>query len=334
MKKQYILSLLMYRLLVFVTLLTSCNTDQKSVQSIESNTPQDTNPIENHEHIWSAWMTEKEATCTTKGLKSRTCECGEKDEITFATLEHNFGEWIIVNAAKCTESGLQERACSMCGLKETEVIDALSHIEGEEVILNGAKCFPCIYCQEILRTEQLQTSEGLCINNGIITSIGDCSSTEIVIPLEYDDYTITIIGSYAFEYTKINSIILHDSIDIIEENAFYQCFNLESVKFGSNILYIGEMAFYKCTALKSIHLPVSLKVLSERAFAYCSKLESIYMENNLNKIEMRAFQDCTSLKDIYFNGTIEEWISIEKGLEWDLGTPEYTVHCTNGDIEK
>ena len=61
-----------------------------------------------------------------------------------------------------------------------------------------------------------------------------------------------------------------------------------------------------------------------------------------------AFSGCYQLENIYYGGTMEEWdhISIEveeeewpfsasiKSDEWDFGTGNYVVHCTDGTVSK
>jgi len=47
-----------------------------------------------------------------------------------------------------------------------------------------------------------------------------------------------------------------------------------------------------------------------------------------------AFSGCTSLTSITYAGTKAEWDSISKGSGWNYGTGNYTVHCTDGDINK
>ena len=53
-----------------------------------------------------------------------------------------------------------------------------------------------------------------------------------IIPPFYNGEKITVIGERAFDsYYYLKSIILSDSITDIEEEAFYYCEELESIKF-------------------------------------------------------------------------------------------------------
>jgi hypothetical protein len=56
--------------------------------------------------------------------------------------------------------------------------------------------------------------------------------------------------------------------------------------------------------------------------------------NSVTSIGEQVFQDCDSLTDIIYQGTLEEWNKISKGMSWNSKTGNYTVHCTDGDITK
>lgn len=321
-------------LLIFtVLLLVSCSEEDSNTTNTTQSTTQ-TLPIEEHTHVWSEWTTEIKANCSTKGLKIRTCECGARDEIHYAALGHNLGDWVVVLPSQCELSGKEERTCNNCDYKETKSLPALVHTEGEWIIKNNNKYFLCIYCNQILRTETISVSENLEIIHGAVLGMGECSDTNVVIPMNTDGGMVSIIGVKSFMNQKITSIIIPDSIITIQENAFYKCFQLETVHLGNGIIEIEAKVFYNCTSLNNISLPNSLEFLGEYAFAYCSNLKTIYIENSLEKLPVGVFYECKSLTDIYFNGTLDEWNSLTKDLYWDYGMPNYTIHCIDGDIEK
>ena len=67
------------------------------------------------------------ATCTTDGLKTLTCICGDtKTEIIPAT-GHSYDNETVTTAATCTTDGLKTLTCA-CGDAKTEVIPATGHI--------------------------------------------------------------------------------------------------------------------------------------------------------------------------------------------------------------
>ena len=58
-----------------------------------------------HEHAWSEWVAETDATCTQGGTLVRTCECGEKETLPIAAKGHVPGP-----EASCTGSQI----CMIC----------------------------------------------------------------------------------------------------------------------------------------------------------------------------------------------------------------------------
>lgn len=331
MKNRFIPLLLICIIIILVG--ASC-TEKIPTDDSQTAVSDTTLPQENHIHAWSEWSVERQATCTSTGVQSRSCECGEKDEFVISATGHSFGEWFITTSPKCEVQGTEERKCKDCDFAESKPIDALEHIEGDFTIINCEKHFLCINCNKSLRTEKLVLSQGLEIELGTVISIGDCSDKQIVVPSTINGENVSIIAVQAFYSESIESVVLPDTVNTIQEKAFYKCLSLKSIHLGTGIVIIGNKAFFNCSSLRSIYLPDSLEYLGEYAFAYCSELESVRINNSISELKMGTFQDCKSLKDIYFDGTHEEWNSIIKDPGWDDGTSNYTIHCIDQDISK
>ena len=78
-----------------------------------------------HTHTWSAWETVEEATCSSAGMRTRTCtECGEMERETIDRNpnNHDWGEWTVDREATCAESGSRSRTCKLCRETQTETI--------------------------------------------------------------------------------------------------------------------------------------------------------------------------------------------------------------------
>ena len=192
-----------------------------------------------------------------------------------------------------------------------------------------------------------------------VTSIGNsafeyCSSLEsISIP-----DSVTSIGSYTFKGCRsLESITIPDGITSISDSAFYGCSSLTSITIPDSVMSIGNSAFYNCSSLESITIPDGITSISDSAFRGCSKLTSVTIPNSVTSISdsafrgcssltsitipdsvtsigSMAFSDCNSLASITFNGTKAQWKAIGKGFSWDYPTPNYVIHCTDGDLEK
>ena len=133
---------------------------------------------------------------------------------------------------------------------------------------------------------------------------------EIEIPAEINGAPVTSIGHCAFKerdddhFEKITSIVIPDSVKVINEGAFEGCVSLESITLPKNLKYIGECAFSNC-GIQSIVIPDSVEFIGYDAFSCCMNLESISLPENLKSIEHGAFEDCNSLRSIIIPDGVE-----------------------------
>ena len=136
-----------------------------------------------------------------------------------------------------------------------------------------------------------------------VTSRSDKYEGDIVIPssIVYEDveYRVTSIRESAFSRcTGLTSIIMPNSVKIIEKYTFYDCYNLSTITMPDSLYYIEESAFSGCESLTSIILPDSLEYIYSYAFAGCSSLTSINIPPSLKYIGGTTFCDCISLTSI------------------------------------
>lgn len=105
------------------------------------------NLMEKHDHIFTAWTTTEEPTCTEPGGKESACDiCGF---ITTGSIEadgHKYGEWTVDTQPQCDAEGSRSRKCLVCGDVQTEAMEILPHQFGEAVHISGSKLFsPIVY---------------------------------------------------------------------------------------------------------------------------------------------------------------------------------------------
>ena len=203
-----------------------------------------------------------------------------------------------------------------------------------------------------------KTETNFKIPNGV-TSIGesafhDCSGlTSVTIP-----DSVTSIGYYAFSgCIGLTSIDIPDSVTSIEYGTFYDCSGLMSVTIPDGVTSIGSEAFsgcigltsidipdsvtsieygtfYDCSGLMSITIPDSVTSIGNYAFSGCIGLTSIDIPYSVRRIGHLAFWVCSSLTSINFNGSTYQWNAIDKSSSWNVGTGDYTIYCSDGNISK
>ena len=97
---------------------------------------------------------------------------------------------------------------------------------------------------------------------------------------------------------------------------------------------VAAYAFWNRTDIWYVHISSGIESIENDAFSECYHIESISLPNTLKRISEYAFNNCASLLEIRFSGTCDEWRAIEKEKDWNRGTPNYTVYCTDGNIIK
>ena len=123
-------------------------------------------------------------------------------------------------------------------------------------------------------------------------------NTEIIIPEIIDGLPVTGIGRSCFEdNTEIQKVILPDTVDFIDPDAFAGCINLREVILSNTLTYLGDEAFME-SGLVSLTLPESVNTLAPNVFNGCEQLESVVFPEALTFIPMGTFTNTPVLKSV------------------------------------
>lgn len=99
------------------------------------------------------------------------------------------------------------------------------------------------------------------------------------------------------EYTAMTEAIIGGCINVIDNEAFYDCTSLSAVTIPNSVTGISYGAFSEC-GLKSVTIPNSVVSIGEVAFDGCSTLSSVTIGNSVQEIKGRAFKNCSNLATI------------------------------------
>lgn len=125
----------------------------------------------------------------------------------------------------------------------------------------------------------------------------DCSSLlNISLPSQVDTFANELFSGCSSLRSVTTS---NNSISVIGEKAFENCYNLKSFKFPDNLTTVGASAFAGCQILENISLPDSAVNIGKSAFARCAALKSIRISDGITKIDDYTFDNCNSLARIY-----------------------------------
>lgn len=107
---------------------------------------------------------------------------------------------------------------------------------------------------------------------------------------------------------NIEEVELPDSVVYLENEAFWECQGLKTIKLSQSIKKIPCCCFWRCLSLVSIVIPNSVTIIEECAFMWCQNLRSVYLPKSICEIGEGAFKSCQSLEKIIVpNGTKEKF---------------------------
>jgi len=291
-------------------------------------------------HKFENYVSNNDATCTKNGTETSTCtRCTKTNtrEIRDSALGHKFTDGV----------------CGACGqLKPSEGLEySFDYINGYYEV-NGIGT--CTDTNIVIA----DFYEGSPVGAIALFAFKNCREIKSVIIPD----SVISIGYGAFEdCSRLTSVNLGNGVTEIDGSAFSGCKSLTSINIPNSVTSIGGGAFSDCDSLtyneydnayylgNSDNLYLALvkakdksitsctinentKVICGSAFEGCSGLTSITIPDGVTEIVSYVFWGCSSLTDINFKGTKAQWRAIEKGYSWNLGTGEYTVHCSDGDF--
>ena len=266
-------------------------------------------------HIWSDWITIKEAKCEEKGLLQRYCtECNYTESKPIDALGHTE----VINeslAPTCIEGGNTEgKFCSSCGktFVAQEIIDPLGHtiIIDKEIpptctqtgLTEGSYCSTC---GEIFKVQKPISPVDFTVtaNNRAMIGYTGVEGENLVIPDVFESngtwYRVTVIGEEAFSNCyNLASVTLPDSVVTICDMAFDNCSKFTSVIIPDSVTFIGSFAFDSCDNLTNVMIGSSVIAIGYKAFCYCPNLTSVTIGNSVTTIGEDAFWACSKLVEV------------------------------------
>ena len=107
-------------------------------------------------------------------------------------------------------------------------------------------------------------------------------------------------------FSKMETVTLPDTLEVVGEEAFAVCFNLSDVPLPDSVKEIRTGAFRSCTGLDFINIPEKTEIIGNSAFHLAKELLKVDIRDNtaLKKVEEDAFYSCDKLENIAFPDSI------------------------------
>ena len=112
---------------------------------------------------------------------------------------------------------------------------------------------------------------------------------EAVPPAEVLGEKLRVIAKSAYCACEIERAIIPDTVQAIDQAAFFRCRNLKEVQLPASLKYIGPSAFNSCVNLTEVVLPEGVATIDNRAFAFCPKLKRVVVPATVETIDEGAF---------------------------------------------
>lgn len=108
-------------------------------------------------------------------------------------------------------------------------------------------------------------------------------SKEVVVPSTIDGMPVTVIDFFSFQDTNITSIVLPETLKLIQQRAFLGCDTLQSLTINGPT-EISAKAFSDCTALTSVTISDEAYTNSDIGFEAFKNCPNLYTVNGVNAI--------------------------------------------------
>ncbi len=172
-----------------------------------------------------------------------------------------------------------------------------------------------------------------------------CQATNVIDCTVADNAPFETINNVAFyDCMNLRSVDISANITLIEGSghsgsgfAFYNCISLVDVDFSENarLEIIDQNAFYNCKGLKEITIPNTVTSLGNNAFMYCSSLTTIRLGANTGRgLDTYNVQSmlygCNSLKYVYMSNTM---VPTSGSHLFDSGSSGMVIFYTGNEAE-
>ena len=232
--------------------------------------------------------------------------------------EHKLGEWTYIKGESCGEAAILEATCT-CGRSQTKTeynSNRILHTFSDEGV--------CTNCGSDIGSPKNNADKIIYTSNGdgtcAVTGVKGWIYGVVNIPMfSPKGEIVTKIGETAFGSNGMNTVILPDTVKVIEANAFiestlkeintnkvreigdyafYACKDLTTVTFSKSLEKIGDNAFSYCESLTSVDIPDSVTEIGESAFSFCENMTSVRLSKGLTQLNRAVFNNCRALQSI------------------------------------
>jgi len=156
--------------------------------------------------------------------------------------------------------------------------------------------------------------------------------TDLTLPESYNGKDYAIYQYAFYKCYSLTSVTFGSGVKTIDSSAFSYCSTLQTITFGENskLSEIGKSAFYECDSLTYITIPDSVTSIGEGSFCYCNSLTSVTIGKGVTSIGYSAFSRCNMLVEVYNLSSLD----ITKGSDDNGDVGYYALDIYTSTSEK
>lgn len=128
--------------------------------------------------------------------------------------------------------------------------------------------------------------------------------TKLVIPDTVNKIEYNAFGNCA----KLEKISIPDSVTVVEHDAFCNCIKLESVTLSQKLTSIQANTFSGDTALKTVNIPAGVTSIGNNAFNGCAALTGLVIPAKTTSVGTGAFTGVVNT--VGYEGTSAQWATV------------------------
>lgn len=148
----------------------------------------------------------------------------------------------------------------------------------------------------------------------------DCSALESIIIPE----GVEVINEHQFNGCRsLKEVTFPDTLTAIDFYAFYNCSSLEKIVFPDSLKTVGISAFEQCKSITEVVFPKKMEEIGETSFYDCDDLSNVKMPVEINTLDFSAFSNCDSLHELYLPERIDHFFGyLYSDYTFDLYIPD------------
>ena len=121
---------------------------------------------------------------------------------------------------------------------------------------------------------------------------------DVEVPDQLKGLTVKALYQTFSDSNILETVVLPDTLETIDNMAFWKCINLKSVEIPEGVTTLGRCSFGGCSTLEKIVFPETLETVDDMVFIGCSGLTELKFGKNLKTIGSQAFTACVKLRKV------------------------------------